>query len=98
MSLISIIRNKEKIGKGKFPNLQECLGKCVIQCWGENILVGGFLLKEKVINSLYSGAFSNPPLIIQINDDKLFIGSSNFEHDKDLKVTISRIDFSVLAY
>ncbi|GFV81473.1 uncharacterized protein TNCV_51971 [Trichonephila clavipes] len=58
-SLSTILRNKEKIfsaslsrvrkrvSKGNFPRLEQCLVSRMRQCLGQNIPMGGSLLKEK---------------------------------------------------
>ncbi|GFW03156.1 tigger transposable element-derived protein 4 [Trichonephila clavipes] len=56
-SLSTILKNKEKIfsasvrkriSKGNFPRLEQCLVSWMRQCRGQNIPMGGSLLKEKV--------------------------------------------------
>ncbi|GFX38261.1 uncharacterized protein TNCV_3838571 [Trichonephila clavipes] len=58
-SLSTILKNKEKIfsasssrvrkrvSKGNFPRLEQCLVSWMRQCQGQNIPMGGSLLKEK---------------------------------------------------
>ncbi|GFS75214.1 uncharacterized protein TNCV_719251 [Trichonephila clavipes] len=58
-SLSTILKNKEKIfsaslsrvrkrvSKGNFPRLEQCLVSWMRQCRGQNIPMGGSLLKEK---------------------------------------------------
>ncbi|GFT96850.1 uncharacterized protein TNCV_2123161 [Trichonephila clavipes] len=58
-SLSTILKNKEKIfsaslsrvrkpvSKGNFPRLEQCLVSWLRQCRGQNIPMGGSLLKEK---------------------------------------------------
>lgn len=43
----ALIASRKRSRQGEFPRLEECLLKWIRQCRGQNIPIGGFMLKEK---------------------------------------------------
>lgn len=43
----ALIANRKRSRQGEFPRLEDCLVKWIHQCRGQNVPVGGFMLKEK---------------------------------------------------
>lgn len=43
----ALIASRKRSRQGEFPRLEECLLKWIRQCRGQNVPVGGFMLKEK---------------------------------------------------
>ncbi|RZF35988.1 hypothetical protein LSTR_LSTR005401 [Laodelphax striatellus] len=100
-TLSMILKNKDRINasdssvckkrsrQGEFPRLEECLLKWIRQCRGQNIPIGGFMLKEKAKSFLLLLRTTMYKLLIPLHYRHAPIAYCKLTHKNDGQLSTS---------